>query len=635
MFSSVEEDQRPHVIEHCYWPLLRLARRHNLPLGIEAPACTLEFIESIDPTWIAELRDLVLDGQCEFIGSGYAQLIGPLVPTAVNSANLRLGMDSYGSLLGIRPSIALVNEQAYSAGLVPLYCEAGYRALIMEWNNSARSHPDWDPEWRFYPQNAIGVDGSTIKLLWNKSIAFQKFQRYAHSDLELPELLAYLHSHVGNYPRCFPLYGNDAEVFDFRPGRFTNEAILQCGEWDRIEALVKALDADPVFTWISPSAVLEQIGSIHADHNLRLESSDQPIPVKKQDKYNVVRWALTGRDDLSINTRCHRLHQALSASLNASDADWKELCYLWSSDFRTHITPSRWGNYLQRLETFESQWIRSQEHLPTYSAPVQPECSKYTWNRNGYWLTVQTKHLRVCFNCRRGLAIDSFIDHRIAATPLFGTLHHGRFEDISWGADYYSGHLVFQPPGSHQITDLMAVEPEIIETGSGLRLKAIINTPLGPIIKSWYVDTVDNSLSLHLQLNWPQAGVGRLRFTPITLFPEAFATDTLVLEVTNGGNSPERFALAGQTVDHGKAVSFLVSAHQSLGLTDGKVQLGDANKAINLSFNPADAALQGQLIHQPVDDIWFTRFVFSARELDDTARQQGVRLDLRLAISSG
>ena len=66
MFSSVEEEQRPQIIESCYWPLLHLARRHNLPLGIEAPACTLEFIQAIDASWIAELRDLIHHGPCEF-----------------------------------------------------------------------------------------------------------------------------------------------------------------------------------------------------------------------------------------------------------------------------------------------------------------------------------------------------------------------------------------------------------------------------------------------------------------------------------------------------------------------------------------------------------------------------------------
>ncbi len=635
MFSSVEEEQRPQIVERCYWPLLRLARKHGLPLGIEAPACTLEFIQAIDPSWIIELRDLIHHGSCEFIGSGYAQVIGPLVPAAVNSANLRLGMQAYQSILGLRPRIALVNEQAYSAGLVPLYREAGYEALIMEWNNPARSHLEWDPEWRYHPQQAIGADGGSIGLIWNKSIAFQKFQRYAHNELELDELLAYIRGHISNEPRCFPLYGNDAEIFDFRPGRFMTEAPLQSGEWERIETLLEALSADQAISWIPPSAVLKQSDGPHAGHPLRLESAEQPIPVKKQDKYNVLRWALTGRDDLSINSRCHRLHQILAASTHSTDADWQELCFLWSSDFRTHITPSRWEAYQHQLATFEARW-------PAVAAPIQfayASCTEEAsppprWSREGRWLTASTEHIEVRFNCRRGLAVEHFIDHRICSTPLFGTLDHGRFDDIAWGADYYSGHLVFQTPGSHQITDLQAVEPTVHSQGSCLVIAASITTPLGPIHKTWTLDAATHTLQLRIKLHWPEAGLGRLRLVPITLFPEAFNAATLQILAANGGAQQECFPLGQQPVDHGKAVSFLVSALQGLGLTDGVVQVGDASRSIQLRFNPADAALLGQIQHQPVDATWFTRLSLSARELDDTAKQKGLEMDLALLISA-
>lgn len=124
----------------------------------------------------------------------------------VTAANLRLGHQVYDTLLGQRPRLALLNEQAYSAGLVPLYLEAGYQAIIMEWNNPARGHPDWDPEWRYLPQQVQGPAGERLPLIWNKSIAFQKFQRYAHGELELDELLDYVRSHRAERPRALPLF---------------------------------------------------------------------------------------------------------------------------------------------------------------------------------------------------------------------------------------------------------------------------------------------------------------------------------------------------------------------------------------------------------------------------------------------
>lgn len=86
-FSSVEESQRPDIVKRCYWPLLKLIETSALRAGIEAPAYTLEVVDAIDPQWTASLRALIVSGKVEFIGSGYSQLIGPLVPAAVNEAN--------------------------------------------------------------------------------------------------------------------------------------------------------------------------------------------------------------------------------------------------------------------------------------------------------------------------------------------------------------------------------------------------------------------------------------------------------------------------------------------------------------------------------------------------------------------
>src|SRR6185503_7744866 len=194
-YSSIEESQRSDVVRRCYWPLLRLAERTGAPLGIEASALTLETARVIDPGWLDALRRLVTDGRCEFVGSGYAQLIGPLVPAAVNAANLRLGHEAYERLLGFRPAVAFVNEQAYSAGMIQHYLDAAYAAIVMEWDNPARAHPEWDAEWRYFPQYACGQHGERMPLIWNKAIAFQQFQRYAHDESSLEDYLGYLAGH--------------------------------------------------------------------------------------------------------------------------------------------------------------------------------------------------------------------------------------------------------------------------------------------------------------------------------------------------------------------------------------------------------------------------------------------------------
>src|SRR3990172_4950088 len=144
-YSSIEEEQRSEVIKKCYWPLLNLIEELELPVGIESPGYTLETIQRIDPAWIERLQMLLEYNKCEFVGSGYMQIIGPLVPAEVNRRNQQIGLEVYKQLLGVRPGVALVNEQAYSAGLVQHYLDAGYNAIVMEWDNPARCHPGWDP----------------------------------------------------------------------------------------------------------------------------------------------------------------------------------------------------------------------------------------------------------------------------------------------------------------------------------------------------------------------------------------------------------------------------------------------------------------------------------------------------------
>jgi len=632
-YSSIEEEHRPQVIRSCYWPLLRLARRYGLPFGIEASAYTLESVAKIDHSWIDELRTLTTEGPCEFVGSGYAQIIGPLVPAEVNAQNLRLGNEAYQELLGFRPTIALVNEQAYSAGLLQHYKDAGYKAIVMEWDNPARWHPDWNPEWRYLPQVACGQHGEELPIIWNKSIAFQKFQRYAHSEMDLPEYLDYLVKHVGQEDRAFPLYGNDVEVFDFRPGRYQTEPSLKAeSEWQRIDALLQQLLADNRYGLIRPSQVLALMGSPSAGQRLHLETPQDPVPVKKQEKYNLNRWAVTGRNDLAINTACQRIYAALRKDRRLDDALWRELCYLWSSDFRTHITERRWLAYLDRLGSFQerlgipaSGGHRTEQ--PHAKQAVPAHVVGFDIKRENRWLSVETDAMKALFNCRRGLAIDSLTVKRVSERPLLGTIPHGYYQDIALGADFYSGHLVLETPGRPKVTDLEPVEPEICagDQPGIVMLRGCVNTALGPVLKTIWV-TREGQIRLRFELQWERLPLGSLRLGHITMHPEAFDPGSLFFETHNGGVLPERFALERKGIEHGRSVSFLVSSSSSLGMTEGVLKMGDRERAIVIQTPLDQACVVAQMTYMPVQGSFFYRASFSAAELDDTCKDRP-RLD--------
>jgi len=629
-YSSIEEEQHEEVINNCYWPLLKLAKKYKLPFGIEASCYTLESINAIDPDWILEFRNLIAEGTVELIGSGYTQLIGPLVPAEVNSANLKIGNQIYKELLGVTPQVALVNEQAYSSGLVNHYINAGYKAIIMEWENPAKYHPDWNSEFRFLPQFACDDYGNSIPLIWNDSIAFQKFQRYAHQEMELHEYVNYLEGHLSEFSRAFPLYGNDVEIFDFRPGRYHTEAILKEKiEWLRIEDLFKAILADDRFNFILPSSVLALSQPDNSGNMLHLESAEQPIPVKKQSKYNITRWAITGRDDFGINTACHRIYKALIKAKITDEEKWKELCFLWSSDFRTHITEKRWKAYRKRLDQFEKKvsshssesFLKDTESTKSVSLASSDAVSVI---RDGRFITVETKNIRIRLNKLRGMAIDALWFKTIDEGPLIGTIPHGYYDDISLGADFYSGHFVMEMPGQPKIADLIPVDPVVSESEDGelIFVSVDVNTLNGPVRKQISINNKNSNIELTYTFDWTKFPIGSFRLGHTTVLSNSFDKDTLFYRTHNGGDKLETFYPTSKRVDHGSAVSFLTSSNCAVDLTYGCIEMGDSSRFIRLSYDKSIASMIGLITYIETGNDYFYRLALSATEMDDTSRKK-------------
>ncbi|MEK7509966.1 MAG: glycoside hydrolase family 57 [Patescibacteria group bacterium] len=624
LYSSIPEKEWPVLVEKCYWPLLHVVEELNVPLGIEAPGYTLEQINKVDSSWVSKLKELLKEGKCEFVGSGYAQIIGPLVPAEVNQWNLRLGNEVYQSFLSRRPSVAYVNEQTYSQGLVQLYKEAGFKALVMEWENPHKEHPEWKKEWQYHPQYATDQVGAKIPLIWNQSIAFQKFQRYVHGELELDEYMDSLATHKAKQTRFFPLYGNDAEIFDYRPGRYHTEGVVHPeGEWNRIRKLFAALLEDSSVEIVFPSQVLHLAKRPHAFHELRLDAPGQPIPVKKQEKYTPTRWALAGRDNLQINSACYRILKGLKrwrASLKEKKEKWKELCFLWSSDFRTHIEEQKFQKFqksLRAMLSFAQPFLpKEKENSGTLigkSAKTNPRVS-----REQNLLTVETASLQIVLNRRRGLAVDSAIFKKVSRKPLVGTLHHGYYEDIHLGADFYTGHTIIEMFGKPKITDLEFVEPEIAEKPRGLEVKGTIKTPLGTIAKIWLIPSHGNWIELSYEFELQDLSPSSFVSGIVTLHPEAFLPKQLFYSCKNGGEFPEVFSLKDVERMEPGPVSFLVSSSSGLGNTAGQLEVGDREKVVRLTTDMATIAAIPRIHFVRMRDTFFFRVLFSLGEVDDT-----------------
>jgi len=628
-FSSIEEARRPEVIARCYWPLLRLAERHP-HIGIEVSGYTLEEINRLDPLWIAHARRLIADNRIELIGSGYSQMIGPLMPGRVVAENLRIGNQVYRDLLDAKPTVTLVNEQAFSAGLVGHYLDAGYRALLMDWDNPSANHPEWDAEYQYLPQYAAGLDGRKIAVLWTNTAAFQQMQRFVYDDIRLEAYLRFVRARRAFSTRALCLYASDAEIFDFRPGRFrTEEKLSANSEWKRLGEALDAVTSAGAINLIGPSHVLKLIDRQGGGNLLQLESPQCPVPVKKQRKYNLSRWAVTGRDNLAVNAACERIYRGM---LERPDADWKELCYLWASDFRTHLTEQRWENFKIRLAAAEEKY--AQPAPPPVMVPdVEPSEERH--------LSVETPTINARLDRRRGLALERlrFDGNEYA---IIGGIPHGTFEEIGLQADWYTGDCVFEAPGEHKVTDLEWCEARIQKLDNGdVIAHASIDTPKGRIEKQMRFSGSEKRIDFDITFHWQDWGKGVLRLGHFTLLPHAktsdaegqetraFSLDHLKLSTTNGGGR-ETFALSGRTIDHGAPVSFLVSSSHGLGMTEGWAEIGDDKTRLRIEVDRTTAPLLGMLTHRPARRSdgsagLFCQLQLSALELDDTRKPSNYR----------
>ena len=197
-------------------------------LGIELSGLTLSRINELSPEWIIKFKNLLSEKKCELVASGYSQIIGPLVPYEVNLKNHQIGLDLYKEILDEVPETVLVNEMSYQ--------EIGYKNMIMDGDNLSLS-VNIDKYDFFSKRYCVGNDKKNrIKLLPTDSIIFQKFQRYAHSQLSTNEYADYIKELLKDNNRlALPIYCNDAEIFNFRPGRFAEESKIHNDEWHRIE----------------------------------------------------------------------------------------------------------------------------------------------------------------------------------------------------------------------------------------------------------------------------------------------------------------------------------------------------------------------------------------------------------------
>lgn len=355
-YSSIKESKRPQVIKNCYWPILNIAEKNNIKIGIEISGHTLEVIKELDNYWIIKLRFLIKKNLIFIIGSGYSQIIGPLVPYKVNIYNYKIGNQIYKKILNQKLKTLLINEQTFSKSLIDIIKKNSYNSIIIDRDNLNLINNFQ----RFKTTNIKGFSYK-LKVIWNSFLHNQKFQKYIYDKLNLDQYLFFLKEQIIKKNQFALLYGGDAEIFNFRPKITDHNKVSNLHkkhEWKKIENLLILLNKN--YNFLSLAEILK---NKYSDKKVLIDLTDAKFPciTKKQPKYNITRWALSGVNDFKINTYCYKIYDFLIKKKINKINDWKKLCYFWTSDFRTHITKERWKKfnasltkYVNRIRLYDS-----------------------------------------------------------------------------------------------------------------------------------------------------------------------------------------------------------------------------------------------------------------------------------------
>ena len=628
-FSSIEEEKRPIVIKNCYWPLLQLVEKTNICIGIEITGWTLEQIQKIDRKWVLKFKELLQAKKCELIGSGWSQIIGPLVPYEVNLWNQKLAIEYYKKLLLTIPKIVLVNEMAFSTSLIDIYSEVGYEAIVMDRDNIRLALNIESTDNCEMPNHAKGnIEDNVMPVLWSDSNLFQRFQRVIHKDISEQDYFDYINTTIKKRDsELLPIYTNDAEIFDFRPGRFTTESTLdEFVEWDRIHDILIKISHIQNVNWVSPTKAINLIKKEKINAK-KLSSIKFPIPVKKQLKYNINRWAISGRNDLWLNTLCHKKSKYLIDNKIDNKEDWKKLCETWSSDYRTHITEKRWANLLNNNLILEEKKCIKESKLSTKSDhfKITKDLDKINW-------LIESKSIKLKLNLRRGLTISSLAFKSNEFEPIIGTIPQGYFSSIKYGVDYYSGGVILEMPLERKkVTDLDRVNP-IVEYGINyMKISVQIKNEYFVLNKSIKIFENEDTVELAYDFNDFERPVGVLRVGNLT-FLEGLLKDKINIYCNNGGASLETFDVS-EECEHGEAVSSLVSSTTSLGSAGNKVIIKSKIMGLDIEWNPHECAAVPMFKYKKIGNKILSRLTFSVCELDDTTKKGGKLLPFKFKIS--
>ena len=583
-FSSVDEDQRKYIIKNCYYPIIYIAKKYNIPINIEASARTLLEIQKIDKNFIKILKELIIEKKIYFVGSGYNQIISPLVPFEITSRNLEFGNYYYKKILGIRPETALINEMAFSESISEIYFDSGYKNIIIDIDNlvlSTKNKKKQIPNICFFNSKKKKLD-----IIYASSYLFQQFQSCIYGDISINKYLNILNIHKNKFSTNFPIYSGDAEVFNFRPGRFFAERKKIYDEWSRIHELLENIIKKNFINF----CLIPNFKKNKSKDIIYNSVAEAPIITKKQPKYNISRWAVTGRMSQKINTDCFKIYKIKKK--------------------KKKININKKNNFYE---------IKSSK--------------KIFFDQEKTLLFVNTSKIKMVLNLRRGLVIDtlSFKSHNFI--PIIGTVHRYKTNSIYEGADFYSGNITHEIISKMlKITDLNQVSPKIYEDKSIIKIYSTQDLKYSKITKIIELEKNSEKVIINTHYTSNEKNIGSMKINNITFLN--INKKRIIYSCNNGGKGNKKYELK-KYFDQSLSPNKFVSISNGLGCTDSKLNFLIGKNNVNFEWDNAENYVLPSLQYKKINGQKILRIFYCNQEYDETSHPIKSSYNFKLDINTG
>jgi len=601
MFSSIPSIHYKFLIENIYSEILNICEE-GVPIAVEFNGYTLKLINSIAPNYINRLKNLLKSGKCLLIGSSYTQAAFPLIPAEVNRKNIKLGFEIYNEILGEVPDTCLLNEQIYSESTVDLMRKAGYKNFIFDYPNAFKDRPflkDYD-KW-------TPLKNRSLNVIWGDCIATQQFQKVVWGDIDFSDYISFVDCKCNS--KVFPVYCGDAEVFEYIPGslNFSKEGL----DFANIRKVIKELKSKKI-EFVLPTAVIEKDKEIQ---EIEISSPSYPIKTKKHTKYNITRWAVTGRDAMKMNGQCYELYKKIRKN-NESDL-WERLCYLWGSDFRTNTTDEKYLEFRNAMgkalsDAGQLEQLRAKSLADTH----------YKTTENGRYFSLETETIKLTLLKNKGLAIHSLHFKKKHVAPCIGIIPQGYFNDIAYSADFFSMHSIAVSKEGRQITDLSAKVEQIKvftdKRGVVITTEKPIDLQKFSIVKEYILtDSLQVNIKFYFYDFYPLS----IRTGIVTFLPKFLNNSSFQYATHNGGSMPETFKVENELINHSSSVNQLVSAETCLGDTEEMITVGCNINTVSLRTDKSKCYTVPLMFHKKINNKHFCRIYNSMCEQDDVSHQ--------------